>query len=85
MRLNTCCGSMKPVIQGGELSWAEPYHGQSGLVGYIVVTNKFTHRVIAETATEVVTAGDANTGIDPRTPKSEIRYIIRYIVRNEKV
>ncbi len=84
VHMPSCCGSMKPAINGGELAYVERYHGQSGLTGYIVSTKKFTHRVVGETATEIVTAGDNNWGYDHRTPKSEIVYIVRYIVHNEK-
>jgi hypothetical protein len=84
MRMATCCGSMKPAIKGGELAWAEKYTNQSGIVGYIVTTDKFTHRVLVESDDWVITSGDANWSTDGKTPKSELRYIIKYIVRNEK-
>ena len=84
MTMATCCGSMKPAIQGGEKAWAEKYINQSDLVGRIVMTNKFTHRVIAEGDDWVITSGDANWSTDGKIPKSELRYIIKYVIRNEK-
>lgn len=81
VRLNDCCGSMRPAIRGGELAYAEPYQNQTGLVGCIISTPEFTHRVTVENRRAVRTAGDANHYSDHWTDKKNIRYIIRFIVR----
>lgn len=83
MRMPTCCGSMKPAIMGGERTWVERYSNQTGLSGYIVMTDKVTHRVVAETQDTVVLAGDNNASADGRVLKSDIRYIVKYIMRHE--
>ena len=80
VRLAHCCGSMRPSINGGELAYAEPYTGQP-LLGHVVSNGKWLHQVTAETATAVRTAGTANRHSDPWTQKTEIQYIIRYIIR----
>lgn len=71
---------MRPVLKGGELAYAEPYTGQP-LVGRIVCTTRFTHRVTAENKLAVYTSGDANKYSDGWSPKGEVRWVIRYVVR----
>lgn len=73
---------MRPGIMGGELAYAEPYRGQP-VLGYVVSNGKWLHQVTVENATHVRTAGTANRHSDPWTPKTEIQYIIRYIVRDK--
>lgn len=80
LRLATCCGSMRPTIQGGELAYGVPYTGQP-LVGHIVTTNRFTHRVLDENSRAIYTAGDFNRRSDGWSSKKDIRFVIGYIVR----
>lgn len=78
---NPCCGSMRPALKPGDVRYWEPYTGQTPLEGFIVDTGAFSHRVTAETKDAVLTAGDANRNSDGWTPKKQIKWILRYIVR----
>jgi len=72
---------MKPAIKGGELAYAELYHGQPLLAGEIVDNGVVTHRITAVSDDAILTSGDNARYSDGWTPKSKIRFIIRYIVR----
>lgn len=79
MKVNDCCGSMKPALKGGETAYVEKKH-VGPYLGFIVGVEQL-HRVIAENERAVLTAGDANRGNDGWTPKPQIKYTLRYIVR----
>jgi hypothetical protein len=81
VRINPCCGSMRPTLQGGERAYVDPYHGQP-ILGYIISDDLKTHRVVAETAHAYRTSGDANRQSDPWRDKKHIRWVIRYVVRD---
>lgn len=81
VRLANCCGSMRPGIQGGEMAWVEPYTGQPLTLGDVVATATAMHMVVAQTKTHVKTTGTANRHSDAWSPKSEIKWVLRYVVR----
>lgn len=79
--LNSCCGSMRPAIQGGEVAYVEIYHGQPLHAGEIIDTGFSMHRIVATSKDAVKTSGDANPRADNWTPKNRVRWIVRYIMR----
>jgi len=79
-KIPACCGSMRPVLRGGEKAYFDTYHGQP-LNGYIVDTGTVLHRVVAENERAVLTSGDANSRSDGWTLKSKIRWVLVYVVR----
>lgn len=80
VKLASCCGSMKPYIQGGETAYADTYHGQP-ILGYIVDNGHVTHQCVAESKDAILCSGSANSRVDPWVPKRDIRWVILYIVR----
>ena len=76
-----CCGSMLPAIRGGETLYVRSWDGKEPLLGKLVSTGKVLHQVVAENKRAVFTSGINNRHSDGWTPKAEIQYVVRYVVR----
>lgn len=78
--VNQCCGSMRPLLHGGEIAHVVAYTGQA-LVGRIVSNGRALHMVTAETKDAILTTGIANRRSDGWSPKSSIEYVVVYVER----
>lgn len=81
LRVNSCCGSMRPQLQAGQIVYVRKWDGREPLLGRVVSTKTSLHQVVAENKRAVKTAGIANAHSDPWSPKSEILYVVVYAVR----
>lgn len=82
VRINTCCGSMRPSIEGGEFAYVEDYRpGMELHEGEVVSDGKVLHRIVALSEKGVRLSGDANAHSEPWEPRSNLQYIVRVIVR----
>lgn len=79
LRAATCCGSMRPAIEGGERVIVQ-FRGVAH-VGDIISNGKSMHRVTAENDRAVITAGDANKFSDGWTTRDKIQYRVVVIIR----
>lgn len=80
MTVNECCGSMRPHLKGGErIHVSLPTPGER-LIGKVISNGAVLHMVIAENPRAVRTSG-TNCRSDPEwTPRSNIQYVVRYVV-----
>lgn len=81
MRMSHCCGSMEPMIHGGEMVYVSPLQPGEKTLGLFVATPFASHLVVAETKNAVKTSGIHNRYSDGWTLKKDIRFVIRYVVR----
>jgi len=82
IQLGMCCGSMRPALYGGETVFVSPPLPSEDLLGHIVIRDDgITHRVTAQNVRAVYTAGDANQRSDGWYPRSQIVWVIRYVLR----
>lgn len=79
--VNVCCGSMRPLLQGGERIHVSPPIPGERLLGKIISNGTALHMVTAENKRAVRTAGIANRHSDGWTPRSRIEYVVRYVER----
>lgn len=76
-----CCGSMRPILNGGELVYVSAVKPGEKLVGQIVSNGTALHLVTAETAGAVRTTGVNNRQSDDWMPRARLEYVLRYVVR----
>ena len=82
VQIAPCCGSMLPVLKGGEIAFAEIVTPQTILkVGDIVDTRVHTHRITALNERAVLTSGDNNRENDGWRLRKDLKFVIRYVER----
>lgn len=76
-----CCGSMRPILNGGETVHVSPPLPKEQLTGKIIYNGQSLHMVSTENERAVRTSGTNNRHSDDWTPRSQIEYVVRYVER----
>lgn len=76
-----CCGSMRPLFNGGETVHVSLPLPQERLTGKVISNGQALHMVTAENKRAVRTSGLSNRHSDNWTPRRQIQYVVRYAER----